>query len=320
MKPALDEVSAAIGRHGLHKFASRMLSAEGLPAPKNWTTAEVAMTLGTKLAMDRISHQNVMAGLGSLHEITGSLGESREKIGLYEEFSRVNSRRELVKTASAEKDHLNAEVAFWQRCKRAAANDAEGQLIGLAKIAVSIALSADASGEKIAASADDVRQFAASFACAAVVDDAIVRMIKSAEVTPDEGLKLAALNAQAAMNDLKMLTKESALRTHRGGPGKGLLGDLSNLADKAKDGVQSFADKAKHNVKSYLVQSGVPSDIVYARERAASAAKDRAAMAARRAARGLPPRKEPTPPVNNEKVNLRDLFTATKATPKKPKT
>lgn len=206
----IEKIASGVRRHGLHKIASRVLIADGLPTPREWRLDEVAFTLGTKVAMDRIAHQSIMAGLGSLYELAGELGEKTASDGLYHEFSRVKILADRAGKVASEalRDDIGAtKVGFWQRCKRAAANEPGGVLIGLAKIAVSFFAETAASGEKCAASEDEVVEFAASFACASVVDNAIENMIKSAEVTPTEGLFLARLNAQAAFNDLAIITR-----------------------------------------------------------------------------------------------------------------
>jgi|GEM_PF-6279449 len=280
MKNTLDEVAGAIRRHGLHKLASRMIEADGLPAPKDWTYAEVGMTLGAKLATDRLAHRSIVAGLGSLHEVSGSYGTPTEKVSLYEEFSRVNSRVELAKVASAGDEITSYEIAFWQRCKRAAANDHEGSLVGLAKVALSILAAAGASGEKVASTMDEAYQFAASFACASVVDDAIVNMIKSAEITPSEGLKLAALNAEAAVHDLRVLTKNAAPAA----AGRGMFSDAADrVARRAArgDGPGMPSPKPSGDLMSKLYRTGfAPRDAVADRAKALSGrpAPDRLSM------------------------------------------
>lgn len=248
---AMDSINAAVRRDGLHKLSSRMLAADGLPAPKDWTIGEVALTLGTKLAQDRINQQSIMGGIASLYEVTEDLGEKTSSQSLYREFSRVKNLRETTgKIASdvASQEMLSYEISFWQRCKTAAANDPEGRVLGLAKIALSMYLATDAAGEKVAASPEDALQFAASFACASIVDSALVEMVKSAEITPNEALKLGALNAQAAINDLKVLTKSAGMKQALVGPAV----ELSSL------GIPSLAAYAA--ARKGMFTSGAPEE------------------------------------------------------------
>lgn len=204
------KIAGAIRRHGLHKMAAGVLRADGVPVPTDWSMPEIAFSLGTKMAADRLAHQSIMAGLGSLYEVAGELGEKRASDSLFHEFSRVKifaERLDKVASEHLQADIVACELGFWQRCKTAAANDEDGLLLGLAKIAVSFFGETVAAGEKTASSPEEVVQFAASFACAAVVDDALARMLKAAEITAGEAQYLARLNAQAAFNDLSVITR-----------------------------------------------------------------------------------------------------------------
>lgn len=207
----INDLSAAITRAGgLHRVVSAKLASEGSPAPKEWTHHEVGQVIGTKLARHRMESEVIMRGLGSLHAITGDLGESRPSVNLYRDFSRVKTASSTLSklgTDAALGQVAALEVGLWQEMKRAAAGDSGGTVLGLGRLALSLYADSVDAGEKTAASEDEVSQFAASFACAAVVDDAIVQMLKTAEITSQEALFLGRLNAQAAINDLRVLTR-----------------------------------------------------------------------------------------------------------------
>ena len=207
----LRDLSEAITRAGgLHRVVSAKLAAEGLPAPKDWSVHEVGLALGTKIARDRMESEAIFRGLGSLHALTGDLGEARPTLHLYRDLSRVKTAAaalETVGTPEARADAASLEVGLWQEMKHAAAGDPSGTVLGLGRLALSAYADAADAGEKLAASEDEVMQFAASFACAAIVDDAIATMLKTAEVTPEEALFLGRLNAQAALNDLRVITR-----------------------------------------------------------------------------------------------------------------
>lgn len=207
----LHDLSEAISRAGgLHRVVAAKLAAEGLPAPTDWTMREVGLALGTKIARDRMESEAIFRGLGSLHALTGDLGEARPTLHLYRDLSRVKTAAAAlgrIGTPEAHADAASLEVGLWQEMKRAAAGDPGGAVLGLGRLALSLYADAADAGEKLAASDDEVVQFAASFACAAVVDDAIVAMLKTAEVTPEEALYLGRLNAQAALADLHVITR-----------------------------------------------------------------------------------------------------------------
>lgn len=59
-------LAATVSRHGLHKVAERVMRADGVEPPTEWTDAGVGRALGTKVARDLLARRAVAEGLVSL--------------------------------------------------------------------------------------------------------------------------------------------------------------------------------------------------------------------------------------------------------------
>jgi len=186
---------------GLHKVASHVLEHDGVIPPKNWTMEEVGFSLGEKLGEHRIEHRKILEGVEAAEALGVHVKQASEPADLLTHLYKVKSRESLTKFAA-----MPAQLNLWNRLKKTASEHPRGQLEGLVSLASRLHLSALSSGEKVACDEQTAREFAASFACAAVVDDGIAKMAANGKIGPRETLKLAMLNAAAALRDLEILT------------------------------------------------------------------------------------------------------------------
>jgi len=206
----LERTAESIARNGLHKVAERVLQHDGYPVPERWDMPSVLGVLGEKIAQDRQRYADALRGVASLYELTGKFGQETRGFSPYAEFSRVKTIAGILdKTASAEQrqELLGLQHGLWLRMKRAAQQDPEGEVFGLAKLAINLIDQAESSGVKLASAWEDMLPFCCSFACAAVVDNAIGQLHKTGELSEAEAVRMYQLNAESALNDLSMLTR-----------------------------------------------------------------------------------------------------------------
>lgn len=140
-------------------------------------------------------------------------------MSLFDQFYRVKAHSEVFEKAAmdgARPSILLAKLALWKEAKSRADRSSHGRLVGLMAEALSVWGDSQASGVKTAAAVDEALPFAASFAAAAVVDDMIAAKTASGELSKIEAVKLAAINAEAAFDDLEKVAFG--------------IGDLLNLA------------------------------------------------------------------------------------------
>jgi hypothetical protein len=186
---------------GLHKVASYVLEHDGVIPPKNWTIEEVSFSLGTKLGEHRIEHRKILEGVEAAESLGVHVKQASEPGDLLTHLYRVKSRENLSKFAA-----MPFQLDLWKRLKKTAERHPQGKLAGLVSLASRLHLSALSSGEKVACDEQNARAFAASFACASVVDEGIAKMAEKGKIGPREILKLAMLNAASALRDLEILT------------------------------------------------------------------------------------------------------------------
>lgn len=186
---------------GLHKVSSYVLKHDGVIPPKNWTMDEVGFSLGVKLGEHRIEHRKVLEGVEAAESLGVHVKQASVPGDLLTHLYKVKSRENFSKFAA-----MPLQLDLWKRLKKVAEEHPQGKIAGLVSLASRLHLSALSSGEKIACDEQSARAFAASFACASVVDDGIAKMAEKGKIGPRETLKLAMLNAAAALKDLEILT------------------------------------------------------------------------------------------------------------------
>jgi len=125
-------------------------------------------------------------------------------MSLFDAFYRILAvENATAKVAGDVAEVRDEKQRLWQDCLARTG----GEPTKLARLALKIAEDAEASGMKLAADAGERADWAASFACAGVVDRAIDAGVKTGGYSPAEGAALKAVNAEAAFFDLCGLTK-----------------------------------------------------------------------------------------------------------------
>ena len=133
-------------------------------------------------------------------------------MSFYSEFLRVTGRAKLAEqsaNSALADDALEGKLQLWHRMKTAARKDPEGLFTGLFKLALDVWGDHRATGIKTAADSSLREALSISFASAALVDETVAKMARDGDLTEEDSLKLAALNAESAIGDLEELTKEA---------------------------------------------------------------------------------------------------------------
>lgn len=207
----LEKVALAVRVAGFPKFASAYIRACGEEAPENWDLQGSFTHLGTKIAAQVLSENEVNSGV----KAAGSFADVKvaaAPLDFTSEFHAVNRLASgLDKTASvgAVTELSERRVALWGAMKEAAERTPD-VLMSLTKTALRVWSETSRMGEKTASTRAEREAFALAFASNYLVDTKIASMYEANEISRVDAVKLAHISAEAALEDLSGVVKTAS--------------------------------------------------------------------------------------------------------------